>query len=61
SQDQWNNYSINLNLKQRFPSTGGELSADLDFADYWNNTAQLFNTDYFDPAGQLTEQGYLRG
>ena len=61
SQDQWNNYSINLNLKQRFPSTGGELSADLDFADYWNNTDQLFNTDYFDPAGQLTEQGYLRG
>lgn len=40
------NYSANGNLRHRFDSTGKELSIDLDYAIYGNQSDQNFTTNY---------------
>ncbi|MBK7337744.1 MAG: TonB-dependent receptor [Saprospirales bacterium] len=52
SQDSWNNYSLNANLKQSFGTKGIELSADLDYARFWNQTIQTFTSNYYDLNGE---------
>jgi hypothetical protein len=59
SQDRWNNYALNLNLKQTLDSAGQELTADLDHARYWNETDQKFTTNYFDLSDQLAGDTYI--
>ncbi|MCB9355940.1 MAG: TonB-dependent receptor [Lewinellaceae bacterium] len=61
SRDQWDNVSGNLNLRHNLGEKNGELSADLDYARYWNSTDQLFNTRRFDSENVLTGTDYLRG
>ncbi|MCO6488174.1 MAG: TonB-dependent receptor [Phaeodactylibacter sp.] len=61
SRDRWNNYALNLNLRQNFAREGQSLTADLDYARYWNETAQLFHSYFFDTGGTLTGTDYLRG
>lgn len=48
SKDNWYNYSANLNYKHTFDSTGTELTTDIDYANYGNQTQQNFTTNYFD-------------
>lgn len=43
----WNNYSINLNHQYIIDSTGRELTADVDYAQYNNRENFNFQTDYF--------------
>ena len=59
SKDRWNNYAVNLNLKQTLDSAGRELTADLDQARYWNHTDQRFTTNYFDLNDQLAGDTYI--
>lgn len=47
SNDYWYNYSVNLNYKHLFDTTGTELSSDLDYAHYGNTTKQNFETRYY--------------
>ncbi|HEX5625790.1 MAG TPA: TonB-dependent receptor [Saprospiraceae bacterium] len=62
SRDHWPNYSLNANIKHVFDSSGGELSADLDYARFWNATEQNFITSYRDLLGQpLHPDYYLYG
>ncbi len=46
SSDEWANYSINGYVKHTFDSSGRELSVDIDYARYWNQTYQLYTTTY---------------
>ncbi|MES2568021.1 MAG: TonB-dependent receptor [Bacteroidota bacterium] len=55
SKDNSYNYSANLNYKHSFDSLGTELSTDLDYAHFGNNTEQNFTTRYFD----LDNEEYL--
>lgn len=48
SHDAWNNYSLNANLKQTIGKKGKELTADLDYARFWNQTNQTFTSNYYD-------------
>lgn len=48
SKDNWYNYSANLNYKHSFDSAGTELTTDIDYANYGNQTQQNFTTNYFD-------------
>lgn len=48
SQDLWPSYSLNGNFKHTFPKHKQELTVDLDFARYWNETMQEFTTRYYD-------------
>lgn len=48
SDDAWDNYSINGYLKHTFDTTGRMLSADIDYARFWNQTYQLYTTHYYD-------------
>lgn len=59
SQDRWQNYALNLNLKQTLDDVGQELTADLDHAHYWNETDQRFTTNYFDLSDQLAGDTYI--
>lgn len=61
SRDRWNNYALNLNLRRTFAREGQSLNADLDYARYWNETAQLFHTYFYDNEGILSGTDYLRG
>lgn len=42
------NYAANFNLKHTFDSTGTEITTDIDYAHYGNNTEQNFTTKYYD-------------
>ena len=44
--DKSSNYSINLNYRHIFDSTGKELTADLDYITYKQNGDQLYNNNY---------------
>jgi hypothetical protein len=62
SKDYWPNYSINLNGKHRFDSSGTELNIDLDYAKFSNTTEQNFLTKYYDLQNQpLLPDYYLYG
>ncbi|TND10194.1 MAG: TonB-dependent receptor plug [Bacteroidetes bacterium] len=61
SQDKWYNYAGNTQIRHRFDTTGQELTADLDYARYWNNTDQQFTTTQYDSAGNYAGQSTLVG
>ncbi len=51
SEDVWPSYALNTNFKHTFPKHKQELSVDLDYARYWNETTQNFLTRYYDLSG----------
>lgn len=51
SHDLWPSYALNGNFKHTFPKGHQELSVDIDYANYWNKTTQLFTTKYYDLEG----------
>ena len=53
------NYSINVNFRHQFDSTGRELTADADYAGYRNTNAQLFNNLFYDKNGIKTQPDEL--
>lgn len=59
STDNWYNYAGNVELQHQFDSTGQELKIDLDYADYWNNTDQLFSTTYHNSDGSFLNEDQL--
>lgn len=48
SKEHWYNYSANINYKHSFDSLGTELTTDLDYAHFGNQTFQNFETKYYD-------------
>ncbi len=61
STDKWYNYALNTQLKHQFDTTGKELTADLDYASYWNNTDQLFSTTTNNANGDFINRSILVG
>ena len=59
SNDLWPSYSLNGNLKHTFPKGKQELTVDLDYARYWNETNQNFTTRYYDVNGEEYLPYYL--
>lgn len=59
SSDLWPSYAFNGNVKHTFPKSKVELSMDLDYARYWNETEQLFTTRYYDLEGNEFRPAYL--
>lgn len=57
-QNQYNNYTVNLNLHHRFDSTGKELTVDADYARYWSSANQNFITNYTYTDGVTTQPDY---
>lgn len=56
------NVSINFNIRHSFDSTGKDVTADLDYLNYYQNGKQLLATDYFLPNGQnLKPSSVLKG
>ena len=62
SSDVWPSYSFNGNIKHTFPKNKIELSADFDYARFWNDTEQRFTTYYYDVNGvEFLPQYFLTG
>ena len=59
SKDVWPSYSFNGNIKHTFPKSKVEVSADIDYARYWNETEQNFTTRYFNTEGIEYQPLYL--
>ncbi len=59
STDQWFNYAANANLKHTFDFTGKEITVDLDYAQYGNNTDQHFRTEFFNLDGSVGLPAYI--
>jgi outer membrane receptor protein involved in Fe transport len=59
SRDHWHNRSANVNHKFVIDTLGTELTTDLDYANYGNETTQNFTTRYFNPGGAETQPAYL--
>ena len=52
------NYSANLNLRHNFDDKGKQLSVDADYARYWNQSNQNFETVYLNPDGTNYQPNY---
>lgn len=59
SRDSWFNYSANLNHKFVLDTIGTELTTDLDFANFGNDTEQNFTTRYLDLNNNEYQNPYL--
>lgn len=59
SQDVWPSFSLNGNLKHTFAKGKQELSVDVDYAQYQNQTDQNFTTRYYDLSGAEYLPPYL--
>lgn len=57
--DKWPMYALNGNLKHNFNQKGREISADIDYIRFWNETAQNFTTRYYDLEGEEYKPYYL--
>ena len=53
------NLSTNFNFRHVFDSTGRELTADFDFIAYRNTSDMLLTTDFYNPAGEITNPTLL--
>ena len=53
------NYSVNGNLRHNFNEKGEKLSVDIDYARYWNQSDQNFDTYYYNPDGTLYQPTYF--
>ncbi len=54
SPNRWYNYAANLNLRHTFDSTGRNIAADADYARYPSNGTQIYTTNLYNAAGDLT-------
>ena len=61
NRDHWKNASLNFNHKYKIDSLGSELTTDLDYINYANNSLQNFNTRNFDVAGNESNPYLLKG
>jgi iron complex outermembrane recepter protein len=59
SRDRWYSYAFNGNYKRVLDEKGQELSADLDYAEYGNQTDQLFTTRYTGLGGEALGPNFL--
>jgi iron complex outermembrane receptor protein len=59
SKDRWFSWAANANFKRSIDEKGHELTADLDFAEYGNQTEQLFTTLYSGLNGEKILPDYL--
>ncbi len=57
--DPWKNYSVNLNFRHAFDSTGKELTADIDHVGYVTKSKQNTNNDSLNTKGISGENPYL--
>lgn len=48
-EDKWNNYSVNLNCRKSFKSTGAAIAADADYLNYKSRVDQLFTNTTIKP------------
>ncbi len=55
----WYNYAPNVHFKHTFDSVGKEITADLDYAHYWNNNGQDFTTRYMSKDGAESLPRYV--
>src|SRR5215203_330704 len=55
-EQEWKNFSTNLNFRQVLDTTGEELTADLDFIRYNSNNATSLLNFYFDGGGGITNR-----
>lgn len=53
------NYSANANLRQRYNELGKQLSVDVDYARYWSQSNQNFETIYSRPDGSQYQPDYF--
>lgn len=53
------NYSANANLRQRYNDLGRQLSVDIDYARYWSQSNQNFETEYIKPDGTEYQPDYF--
>lgn len=58
SKDKWPVFGLNANLKHTFEN-GRELSADIDYVRFWNETTQDFTTRYYNLEGVEYRPFYL--
>jgi hypothetical protein len=61
SHDKFYNYQANAQLRHRLDTLGQEITMDLDYGKYWNNTDQLFTTIFRDEASGMYTTNYLAG
>ncbi len=59
SSGNWNNYAPNLHFKHTFDTSGKELTADVDYARYWNTNTQDFTTNYIALDGSPLNPDYI--
>lgn len=57
--ENYTNYVANFNLKHTFDSTGKELTADFDIAEYHRDWESHFSTGYYDAFDNPTQPLYL--
>lgn len=56
----YNSGSVNLNMRHQFDTTGQEITADVDFANYTNKGDQYFTNNAYNPEWLLTGVQNLR-
>jgi iron complex outermembrane receptor protein len=49
----YKNFALNLNDRLKIDTSGQELSIDLDYSRFKNNSNAMYNTDYFLPDGSV--------
>lgn len=59
SHDEWNTFSLNGYAKYAFDTMGRQITMDLDYARYWNQTDQLYTTQYSDANQQSFLPNYI--
>ena len=57
--DDFNNIVANVNLKQKFDTTGKELSADIDYGVFNSSSLTRTTTDFFDLLGNPKQPGEI--
>lgn len=61
SYNNWFNYTVNTQFKQRFDTTDKELTVDLDFADYLSISDHVFTTTLIDDEDRFLNRSKLAG
>jgi hypothetical protein len=61
STDKFFNYAANVQLKHDFDTNGTVLTTDLDYANYWNNTDNVFATTSYNANGDFLSRSLLVG
>ncbi|MFB0498823.1 outer membrane beta-barrel family protein [Mucilaginibacter sp. NFR10] len=52
----YKNFALNLNDRLKLDTNGQELSIDLDYSKFKNNSNAMYNTDYFLPDGSIQHE-----